>query len=163
MTDDTAFTGYTSRVRREWCDYNGHMNVAYYVIAFDEATDAFYDWMGLDRAYRERSGCSSFTLEGHITWERELLEGDPIRVRSLLLDFDAKRLHYFHEMYHAEKGYLASSHELLAIHIDMSARRSAPMPADTMARLAEVKAAHALLPRPPQIGRTIGLKSGRAS
>ena len=158
MTIDTPFDRFTDRVRPEWTDYNRHMNVAYYFVIFDNATDLFYDNLGLDRAYRERSNCSTFTLEGHITYDRELLEGDPVRVVSRLLDFDAKRLHYFHEMYHAEQGYLAATNELLGIHIDMAVRRSAPMPESMLERLAAVKQAHATLPVPPQVGRRIGIR-----
>ena len=159
MTIETPFDRFTDRVRPEWTDYNGHMNVAYYFLIFDNATDAFYDYLGLDREYRERSGSSTFTLEGHITYDRELLEGDPVRVTSRLLDFDAKRLHYFHEMHHAEQGYLAATNELLGIHIDMGIRRSSPMPDRLLQRLAEVKQAHAALPPAPQVGRRIGIAS----
>ncbi len=143
-------------------DYNGHLNVAYYFLIFDKATDAFYDWLGIGKSYKDSSHFSTFTLEGHITYDRELLEGDPVYVTSRLLDFDGKRLHYFHEMYHAEKGYLASTNELLAIHVDMRIRRSAPMPETIVERLGSVKEAHAALPLPPQVGRTIGIASKRA-
>lgn len=158
---DAPFDRFTDRIRAEWTDYNGHMNVAYYFLIFDNATDAFYDWLGIGRAYKESSGFSTFTLEGHITYDRELLEGDPVRVTSRLLDFDGKRLHYFHEMYHAERGYLASTNELLAIHVDMRVRRSAPMPERILDRLREVKEAHAALPLPPQVGRRIGIAAKR--
>lgn len=158
---DAPFDRFTDRIRAEWTDYNGHMNVAYYFLIFDNATDVFYDWLGIGRAYKEGAGFSTFTLEGHITYDRELLEGDPVRVTSRLLDFDGKRLHYFHEMYHAEKGYLASTNELLAIHVDMRVRRSAPMPEPILDRLRKVKEAHAALPLPPQVGRRIGIASKR--
>src|SRR3546814_2037050 len=92
----------------------------------------------------------SFTLEAHITYDREVMQGDPLRITTHLLDFDAKRIHYIHHMYHAEKGYLASTNELISIHIDMRIRRSAPMPGDLLDRLAAVRDAHAMLPKPPQ-------------
>lgn len=135
------------------------MNVAYYFLVFDNATEAFYDYIGLDRTYREEANCSTFTLEGHITYDRELLEGDPVRVSSRLIDFDQKRIHYFHEMYHAEQGYLAATNELLGIHIDMGIRRSASMPERFLEKLAAVKQAHAALPPAPQIGRRMGIAS----
>src|SRR3546814_18191536 len=102
----------------------------------------------------------SFTLEAHITYDREVMQGDPLRITTHLLDFDAKRLHYIHHMYHAEKGYLASTNELISIHIDMRVRRSAPMPADLLDRLAAVRDAHAMLPKPPQAGRVIDRTRG---
>ena len=43
-------------VRPEWIDYNGHMKLAYYLLAFDHACDAFLDYIGMDEAYRARTG-----------------------------------------------------------------------------------------------------------
>ena len=140
-----------------WIDYNGHMNLAYYVLAFDHATDAFFDYVGLGETYLKANNCSTFTLEAHVTYDRELMAGDPMRFATQLLDHDAKRLHYMHMMYHAEHGYLASTNELISLHVDMTARRSAPMPPAVLARLNAVAAAHSALPRPEQAGRRISL------
>jgi acyl-CoA thioester hydrolase len=140
-----------------WIDYNGHMNLAYYMLAFDHATDAFFDYIGLGAAYLKANNCSTFTLEAHITYDRELMSGDPMRFETQLLDHDAKRLHYMHMMYHAEEGYLASTNELISLHVDMTARRSSPMPQSVVAQLDQVAAAHSALTRPPQAGRVISL------
>ena len=140
-----------------WIDYNGHMNLAYYVLAFDHATDAFFDYIGLGTAYLEASNCSTFALESHVTYDRELMAGDPMRFETQLLDHDAKRLHYMHFVYHAEEGYLASTTELITLHVDMTQRRSSPMPHSVIKRLDEVTAAHNALPRPAQAGRVISL------
>lgn len=144
-------------VDEAWIDYNGHMNLAYYVLAFDHATDAFFDYIGLGEAYLSGNNCSTFTLEAHVTYDRELMAGDPMRFETQLLDHDAKRLHYMHMMYHAEEGYLASTNELISLHVDMTARRSAPMPAEILSRLDEIAVAHKQMPRPTQSGRVISL------
>jgi len=146
------------RVQKEWTDYNGHMNVAYFVLAFDHATDAFFDHLDLGRAYRERSNCSLFTLEAHVSYARELKEGDELRFTTQLIGYDDKRLHYFHRMYHAEEGYLAASNELLSIHVDLATRRAGALPPHAGLKLAEIMAAHASLPRPPELGRVMGIK-----
>jgi acyl-CoA thioester hydrolase len=147
-----------SIVRPEWIDFNGHMNVAYYMLAFDAATEAFFLHLGIGEGYMERTGFSTFTLEGHITYDREVKQGDELVFATRLLDYDEKRLQYFHEMYHAEQGYLASTSELITAHIDMSVRRMAPFQPETMQRLASLLAKHRFLDRPPQIGRTIGIR-----
>lgn len=144
-------------VRPEWIDYNGHMNVAYYVLAFDHATDAFLDHVGLGLAYRQASNRSVFVLEAHVTYERELHEGDQLAVRTMVLGADDKRLHLFHEMVHGEAGWLAATNEMMILHVDLAARRSAPFPDEIAARLAGLAGEHADLPRPPQVGRAIGL------
>lgn len=146
---------YRDRVRPEWIDYNGHMNVAYYVLAFDYVTDAFFEYLGLGQEYLNTANCSTFAAEMNVSYVREVHEGDPLAFRSWLLGYDAKRLHYYHEMYHAEEGWLAAGCELMSLHIDMSIRRTAPFPARTAAWLDEVAKAHAAVPRPERVGRVI--------
>ena len=145
-------------VRPEWIDYNGHMNVAYYVLAFDHATDVLFDALGLGESYREATDHSTFSLQIQVTYLRELQLDAPLRVTTQLVDHDAKRLHYFHEMFHAEEGYRAATCECLSIHVDLAARRSAPLPGDVQAQLAAVMAAHAELPRPREVGSVIAIR-----
>ena len=144
-------------VRPEWIDANGHLNMGYYVVAFDLATDAWLDHIGLTAAERDRSGVTTFTLESHVNYLREVKEGDPLRFTTRLLAYDAKRIHYFHEMHHATGGYLAATNELMSLHVNLEARRAAPMAEDVLARLAEVLSVHETLPMPSQVGRRIGL------
>lgn len=158
MKIEAPFDQHRDIVRPEWIDYNGHMNVAYYMLAFDNATDTFYNALGVGADYKEGGHFSTFTLEAHITYDHEVMQGDPLRITTQLLDFDAKRIHYFHQMYHAEAGYIASTNELISIHIDMRIRRSAPMPDPLLERLAAMRDAHAALPKPPQAGRIIGIR-----
>lgn len=144
-------------VRPEWIDYNGHMNVAYYVLAFDHATDAFLDYVGIDEPFRAAQNSSTFAVEAHVTYLRELEARAPMRFATQLLGYDEKRMHYIHFMYHGEDGYLAATSEWLSLYMDMTARKVSPMPAAILDRLAEISAAHQNLPRPPQAGRVIAL------
>jgi acyl-CoA thioester hydrolase len=153
-----SFRPHRGVVRPEWIDFNGHMNVAYYMLAFDDATTTFFEHLGIGEGYMERTNCSTFTLEGHITYDREVRQGDELVFATRLLDYDSKRLHYFHEMYHGGENYLASTSELITAHIDMSVRRMTPFRPETLDRLAALLAEHQHLPRPPQIGRTIGIR-----
>jgi acyl-CoA thioester hydrolase len=153
---------FVCRVLPEWIDYNGHMNLAYYVLAFDKATDRLFDRLGIGDAYRRTTGHSMFVLEAHVTYERELKEGDSLSIETQLVDTDAKRLHFFHRMHHAEQGYLAATNELLAVHVDLAGPRSAPLPAEAAAAIGAMLAEHRRLPRPPQLGRSIGLRNKRA-
>src|SRR6516165_5087645 len=141
----------------EWIDSNGHMNLAYYVVLFDQATDLLYDALGIGPAYRDATGNSTFTAETHTLYEREVRLGERVRVTAHLLGADAKRLHYFHEMFHAEGGHRVATQELLALHVDMTARRVAPFPADVCARIQEVVHARAGRPLPEGVGRRIAM------
>ena len=151
------FDAYRDVVRPDWIDHNGHMNMGYYVVVFDLATDAFLSWVGLDEAHRRARGVTTFCLEAHVTYHREVRTGDPLRFTTLLLGHDPKRIHYFHEMRHAREGYLAATNELMSLHVSEASRRGAPMTDAVAARLAEIQRAHDALPRPSQIGRVMGL------
>jgi acyl-CoA thioester hydrolase len=63
-------------------------------------------------------------------------------------------------MQHEAKGYVAASNEILAMHVDVATRKSAPFPTDVQARLAEMKASHTALPLAAQVGRTLGIRRG---
>ncbi len=156
-TMSTYVTEYDDVVRPEWIDSNGHMNLAYYVVVFDLATDRLYDALGIGNAYREATGFSCFTAETHTLYEREVHAGDRLRIGSYVLGVDAKRLHYFHEMFHVDSGARSAAQELLALHIDMSVRRVAPFPPDQAEALARVVREHAPGQPPKGAGRRIAL------
>jgi acyl-CoA thioester hydrolase len=148
---------YEDVVRPEWIDSNGHLNLAYYVVIFDNATDAFYDALGIGMSYRAASGNSCFTAETHTVYEREVHLGDRVRVRCWLLGADAKRVHYFHEMFHTDSGERAATQELMALHIDMRVRRVSPFPEERQAVLADFTRRHAPQAPPKGAGRRIAM------
>ena len=145
-------------VRSEWCDYNGHLNMAYYVLIFDHATDVFHDSLGIDRPYRLDSNCSTFAVEIHTTYLAEVLEGDEVSVSTQLLDHDEKRLHYFHRMYHAEKGFLSATNEIMTVHVDLGVRKVVPMSDGIRQKAADMFDVHGDLPAPDQQGHTISIQ-----
>ena len=152
------FSGARARVRKEWIDYNGHLNVGYYHVAFDAASDLFFDFLGLTAIFREQHQGSTFALESHLNFLREVKEGDSLRFEARLIDFDAKRIHFYMEMLHADEGYIAASYESLSAYVSMATRRTTPMPSALLDRLAVVRAAHSVLPRPWQLGHAISVR-----
>lgn len=160
MSDGTItapFRGSIRRVQPEWVDYNGHINMAYYNVLFDNAIDEFFIEAGLGPDYVERSDASFFTVEAHLCYVRELPPDASVYVESRLLDVDDKRLHAYQELFHAEEGWLSATSEQMYLHVDMDARRTAPWPDDIRARLGAIKAGHDALPRPERAGRSIGI------
>lgn len=144
-------------VQPEWIDSNGHMNLAFYVVVFDLATDAMYKALEIGDDYRAASGNSCFTAETHTLYERETHLGDRLMVRSWLLGADAKRIHYFHEMFDAASGERSAAQELMALHIDMGLRRVAPFPPDVHDRLQAAVRTYAPAEAPRGVGRRIAL------
>lgn len=131
MTDLPLLT----RVKPEWVDHYGHMNLAYYLVAFDMATDVLWPKLGLGRVFRER-GLGTFAAESWQGYTREVLEGAPLAATSEVLAHDAKRLLVRHVLLHAEEGWQVAENEVLYLCVDLNARRVAAWPEDVVALMA---------------------------
>ena len=153
---DAPFISSVMRVEPAWIDYNGHLNMAYYNVLFDRAVDEVYELLGCGAAYVKR-GFSTFTAEVHVRYLRELRDGDPVRVTFQLLGYDAKRIHYFEQLFHAAEGWVSATSENMTLHVDMTTKKVAPFPDSVMRSLAAMKAAHERLPRPEAAGRRIAM------
>jgi acyl-CoA thioester hydrolase len=140
-----------------WIDYNGHLNMAYYNVLFDRAVDEAYDLIGVGQDYLRRHKHSTFTAEAHVRYVREVREADPVRVTFQLIDYDAKRIHYFEQLFHATEGWVSATSENMTLHVDMTAKKVTPFPNSVMRRLAAMKAAHERLPLPEAVGRRIAM------
>jgi acyl-CoA thioester hydrolase len=151
------FVSSVMRVEDGWIDYNGHLNMAYYNVLFDRAVDEVYEILGLGLAYVEVSRHSTFTAEVHVRYLRELHARDPVRVTFQLLGYDAKRMHYFEELHHAEENWLSATSENMALHVDMDAKKTAAFPPEIAAGLERMRIAHAALPMPQGAGRRIAM------
>ena len=153
-----ALKPHKEAVLPEWVDYNGHMNVAYYMLVFDHATDVFLDHIGLDEQFRDSRACSVFVIEAHITYESEVMEGVPLIVSTQVLDFDSKHIHLFHGMVREGSDETVATNELMLLYVDMKTRRSGPMPETISTCLRDLQADQRALPRPIQVGRSIGIR-----
>lgn len=151
------FVSSTMAVEPQWIDYNGHLNMAYYNVLFDRAVDEAYGLIGIGQAYLKRHKHSTFTAEAHVRYLREIHEGDPVRVTFQLLAYDAKRIHYFEQLFHATEGWVSATSENMTLHVDMTARKVAPFPDSVLRRLAAMRAAHERLPVPEAAGRRIAM------
>jgi acyl-CoA thioester hydrolase len=120
----------------EWIDINRHMNVAYYVLAYDQAVDALWERFGITRDFVNTTSSSTFAVDSHITWQREMAVDEPYVITTQILAFDEKRIHQFMRMYQAEKRFLASTAEWLNLHVDLETRKVAPWPAVIRGRIA---------------------------
>ena len=116
----------SKKIVKDWTDYNGHMNVAYYVLIFDiyGAEKLMSDFkMGEHSA--KTTNKSTMVVESHITYNEEVKEDDEVDVNLLYFDHDKKRLQYKLEMIHKEKKYVASTIETLSLYVDLSLRKVA--------------------------------------
>ena len=146
----------TVEVLPEWLDYNDHMNVAYYVAAFDLGIDAFKAVLGIDLAYIAREKKSTVALESHITYQQEASLGEALRIDTRLLDFDGKRCHLYQEMYREE--ILISTLESLSISFDTKRRRSCPFDPVMATRYKEMFEAQKMMPVPEWVGKSVSMR-----
>jgi acyl-CoA thioester hydrolase len=137
----------------EWIDVNQHMNVAYYVLAFDQAVDSLWEEFGITEGYVNVSSSSTFAVESHITWQRELAVNEPYVISSQLLAYDSKRIHQIMRMYHAEKMFLAATAEWLNLHVDLEVRKVSPWPGSILERIAAFASRQGDWGWPPEAGK----------
>ncbi|MBM3557172.1 MAG: hypothetical protein FJX47_16645 [Alphaproteobacteria bacterium] len=131
-------------VDKAWTDYNGHMNMGYYLVALDnKATDGFFNHLGIGLAYIEAEKKSLFTVTSCIDYIQEAFAGDTLEVATRLIAFDQKRVLYVHQLYQAGSGAHIANNECLSLHVDMTTRRSAPFPPEVLAKIAEYQRADA--------------------
>jgi acyl-CoA thioester hydrolase len=147
------------RIEPAWIDYNGHLNMAYYNVLFDRAIDELWLELGIGPTYMKERHGSTFTAECHLRYLREIDQDDPVQIAILLVAADEKRLHTFEELRHADEGWLSATSENIHLHVDISARKTAPFPPDIRSRIARVADAHRGITRPEGIGRKIAMPS----
>ncbi|MEQ9060811.1 MAG: thioesterase family protein [Gammaproteobacteria bacterium] len=143
----------------EWLDYNGHMNVAYYLVAFETGIDAYKETIGMDLAYIEREGRSTVALESHITFQNEAMLGEELRVETRIVDFDGKRAHIYQELFRGED--LLATQETLSLSFDTRLRKSCPFEERIAGHYRALMEAAAHLPRPKWLGRAVGIGKGK--
>ena len=113
----------TEKVIKDWTDYNGHLNVAFYVHIFDIAADVMLDnfKMGGESAKKDKK--TTFVAEMHTIYKQEVRLGEEVETHLTYVDQDKKRIHYRLSMFHKEKKYLAATNEVLSLYVDLEKRK----------------------------------------
>jgi carnitine 3-dehydrogenase len=146
-----------TKVSAAWVDYNGHMTEHRYLQVFGDASDALLRMIGVDFAYVE-AGHSYYTVETHIRHLGEAKLGQRLYATLQVLSTDDKRIRYFTTIYDAGSGEPLATAEQLMLHVDSNAGKAAAAPAEVLAKLRPIAEAHAKLPEPEGVGRSVGQK-----
>ncbi|TWH01066.1 (3S)-malyl-CoA thioesterase [Mesorhizobium sp. J18] len=162
MTFAAPFVSSVMEIEKDWIDYNGHLNMAYYNVLFDRCCDEAFELLGMGPGYASERKLTIYTAEAHVCYVRELHLGHPVTSTFHLLDHDEKRIHVYQELRHVD-GWLSATSEVLSLHVDMNGPRVAPFPVDIMEKIQAMAAAHAVLPLPERAGRSIGIKRKTAA
>ena len=113
----------TEKVIKEWTDYNGHLNVAFYIRVFDIAADIMLDNFKMGGESAKKDNRTTFVAEMHTNYYQEVRLGEEVETHIAYVDHDKKRIHYKLSMFHKEKKYLAASNEVLSLYVDLSKRK----------------------------------------
>ena len=148
---------YSAKVHSDWIDYNGHMSESFYLYAFGDASDALFQYIGIDNDYR-LAGQSFYTLETHINYYLEASENEPLEFSTQILGLDLKRLHIFHKMFHGESRDLLATTEQMLVHVDMNKAKASEIGQSVFRILQKIWSEHKKLPSPKQKGRVMQIK-----
>ena len=110
-------------VKKEWTDYNGHLNVAFYIRVFDIAADIMLANFKMGGESAKKDNRTTFVAEMHTNYYQEVRLGEEVETHIAYVDHDKKRIHYKLSMFHKEKKYLAASNEVLSLYVDLSKRK----------------------------------------
>jgi|TARA_Y100001970_G_scaffold274035_1_gene373160 acyl-CoA thioester hydrolase len=114
----------STKIIKDWIDYNGHMNVAYYVLIFDLfAAEKLMDYFKMGEQSAKTTNKSTMVVESHITYNQEVKVNDEVDLNLIYFDHDKKRLQYKFEMIHRSEKYLVSTIEVLALYVDLKQRK----------------------------------------
>ena len=113
----------SEKVKKEWTDYNGHLNVAYYVHIFDLAADAMLDNFKMGGSSAKKDKKTTFVAEMYTAYKQEVRLGEEVETHLTYVDHDKKRIHYKLSMFHKEKKYLAATNEVLSLYVDLNQRK----------------------------------------
>ena len=112
-------------IKKEWTDYNNHMNMAYYVLVFDQIWEIILEKFKMGEQSAKTTNMSTMVVETHTTYNNEVKEGDEVEINLTFLDHDKKRLHFKMEMIEKSSKKIAATLEMLSLYIDLNQRKVA--------------------------------------
>ena len=115
----------TTKILHEWTDYNGHMNLSYYILVFDKGAEVILSKFKMGEHSAKTTKKSTMVVETHTTYNSEVREGDHVDVSLAYFNHDKKRLHYKLEMHDKAKKVLSATTEVLALYMDLDKRKVA--------------------------------------
>ena len=149
----------TQVVQPEWIDYNGHMNVAYYTMAFDLAMDDMLtDYLGIDADFIKHQKVGPFALQSNYTYQAELHLGEEFYGSGRVLDYNQKSIHLFATLHRKRDDALSATWEGISLNVDHTTRRSADFSDAIQAKIESLYNQTKSDPIPDQVGQPLGIR-----
>jgi acyl-CoA thioester hydrolase len=109
-------------------DVFGQSAFPFYVHRFSAAGIQTFAAFGMSPAYQRGEGRGLSTFEFQLRFFGPLRAGDPVAVRTGLLHIGNSSIRLFHKMFNARTGELVATLDQFGVHLDVEARRPAPLP-----------------------------------
>lgn len=117
----------------EWLDAYGHLNEAYYLVPFTNATWIMQDHFGVGVPYFEETGCAIYTVETHLRYLNDVRKPAMIEVETMILGSDPKKIWFAHQM--VVDGNICATGEFMVLHYNTRESRTEVMPEQTQEKL----------------------------
>ena len=113
----------TTKIINSWTYYNGHMNLAFYILVFDKGAEEILSKFKMGEQSAKTTKKSTMAVESHTTYNNEVKENEEVNIYLSYFDHDKKRLHYKLEMYEKSKNILSATTEVLSLYMDLNIRK----------------------------------------
>ena len=110
-------------VKKEWVDYNNHMNMAYYVLVFDQALEVALEKFKIGESAARDLNRSTMVVETNTKYLNEVKQSENIDINLTFFDHDKKRLHVKMEMIAKNRNETSATMEWISLYIDLSKRK----------------------------------------
>lgn len=115
---------YLGRVSERECDHLGHMNVQFYVARVSDAAWHVMASIGITPAFIRERRQAPAAVRQEITYLKEALAGDILRMDSGVLEASDRKLTFFHRLTQVETERVVMTSKVFTVNMDLDARRS---------------------------------------
>jgi len=112
-------------IKEEWLDAYGHLNEAYYLVPFSNATWVLQDHFGIGVPYYEETGCAIYTVETHLQYLKEVRFPATLNIESMVLGVASRKIWFAHRMLVNDEE--CATGEFMTLHFDTRGGRVSPM------------------------------------
>ena len=111
------------KIIKDWIDYNGHMNLSYYILVFDMGAEVILSKFEMGEHSAKTTKKSTMVVETHTNYLKEVKENEEVIISLSYFDHDKKRLHYKLEMHEKSTNNLSATTEVLALYMNLNERK----------------------------------------
>tara|TARA_B100001094_G_scaffold116763_1_gene112625 strand:+ start:282 stop:749 length:468 start_codon:yes stop_codon:yes gene_type:complete len=111
------------KIIKDWIDYNGHMNLSYYILVFDMGAEVILSKFEMGEHSAKTTKKSTMVVETRTNYLKEVKENEEVIISLSYFDHDKKRLHYKLEMHEKSTNNLSATTEVLALYMNLNERK----------------------------------------